>query len=131
MRPTEANQVWSLDFVADQLTDGQRFRALTIVDAFTRESLAIGLGQALKGTAVVETLNRLCPERATPQMLFCDNGTEFTSRVVDQWAWAHGVQLHFITPGKPVENAYIESFNGKFRDECLNENWFTSLADAR
>lgn len=126
-----ANQVWSLDFVADQLTDGRRFRALTIVDVFTRESLAIEVGQALKGTDVVEVLNRLRFERSAPKVLFCDNGSEFTSQIMDLWAYQNGVKIDFSRPGKPTDNAYVESFNGTFRAECLDTHWFATLAEAK
>ena len=131
IRATEANQAWSLDFVADQLTDGRRFRALTIVDIFTRESLAIEAGQALKGTDVVGVLNRLRFERGAPKMLFCDNGSEFTSQIMDLWAYQNGVKIHFSRPGKPTDNAYIETFNGTLRPECLDTHWFGTLAEAR
>jgi putative transposase len=102
VRPTEANQAWSLDFVADQLTDGRRFRALTIVDVFSRESLAIAVGQALQGSDVVEVLNRLRFTRSAPKMLFCDNGSEFTSPIMDLWAYQNGVKIDFSRPGKPT-----------------------------
>jgi putative transposase len=130
-RTTAANQAWSLDFVADQLTDGRRFRALTVVDVFTRESVAIEVGQALKGTNVVEALNRLRFERGIPKVLFCDNGSEFTSQILDLWAYQNGVKIDFSRPGKPTDNAYVESFNGTFRAECLDTHWFGTLAEAK
>ncbi len=131
VRTTEANQAWSLDFVADQLTDGRRFRALTIVDVFTRESLAIEVGQALKGTDVVKVLNQIRIERGTAKMLFCDNGSEFTSQIMDLWAYQNGVKIDFSRPGKPTDNAYIETFNGTLRAECLDTHWFGTLAEAK
>jgi putative transposase len=131
MRTTEANQVWSLDFVADQLTDGRRFRALTIVDVHTRESLAIEVGQALKGTDVVGVLNRLRIERRAPKTLFCDNGAEFTSQILDLWAHQNGVKIDFSRPGKPTDNAFVESFNGTLRAECLDTHWFGTLLEAK
>jgi putative transposase len=131
VQATEANQAWSLDFVADQLTEGQRFRALTIVDVFTRESLAIEVGQALKGTDVVNVLNRLRLERRAPKMLFCDNGSEFTSQIMDLWAYQNGVKIDFSRPGKPTDNAFVESFNGTLRAECLDTHWFATLAEAK
>ena len=131
VRTTEANQAWSLDFVADQLTDGRRFRALTIVDVHTRESLAIEVGQALKGTDVVGVLNRLRIERRAPKALFCDNGAEFTSQILDLWAYQNGVKLDFSRPGKPTDNAFVESFNGTLRAECLDTHWFETLAEAK
>jgi putative transposase len=130
-RTTAANQAWSLDFVADQLADGRRFRSLTMVDVFTRESVAIEVGQALKGTDVVEALNRLRFERGIPKMLFCDNGSEFTSQILDLWAYQNGVKIDFSRPGKPTDNAYVESFNGTFRAECLDTHWFGTLAEAK
>jgi len=128
---TAPNQAWSLDFVTDQLQDGRRFRALTIVDVYTRESVAIEVGQSLKGEDVVRTLNKLKYEGREPKILFCDNGSEFTSHAMDLWAYQNGVKIDFSRPGKPTDNAFIESFNGTFRDECLNTHWFQSLAEAK
>jgi putative transposase len=130
-KPRAPNEVWSLDFVADQLVDGRRFRALTVVDVFTRESLAIEAGQNLKGENVVGVLNRIRQDRGVPKALFCDNGAEFTSQIVDLWAYQNGVQIDFSRPGKPTDNAHVESFNGTFRAECLDAHWFTSLTEAR
>ena len=124
-------QAWSLDFVADQLTDGRRFRALTIVDVFTRESLAIEVGQALKGTDVVAVLNQIRVERGAPKMLFCDNGSEFTSQIMDLWAYQNGVRIDFSRPVKPTDNAYIETFNGTLRAECLDAHWFETVMEAK
>ena len=128
---TVPNQVWSLDFVADQLADGRRFRALTVVDVFTREGLAIEVGQSLKGEDVVRVLSRICSQRGVPKTLFCDNGSEFTSQAMDLWAYRVGVQIDFSRPGKPTDNAYVESFNGTLRAECLDAHWFTTLAEAK
>jgi putative transposase len=130
-KATAPNQVWSLDFVADQLADGRRFRALTVVDVFTRESLAIELGQSLKGDDAVRVLGRICSQRAVPKTLFCDNGSEFTSQVMDLWAYRAGVQIDFSRPGKPTDNAHVESFNGTLRAECLDAHWFGTLAEAK
>ena len=130
-KPTAPNQVWSLDFVADQLADGRRSRALTVADVFTRESLAIEVGQSLKGEDVVHVLSRIGLQRAVPKTLFCDNGTEFVSAAMDLWAYTNGVILDFSRRGKPTDNATIESFNGRFREECLNVHWFASLEDAQ
>ncbi len=126
-----ANQGWTMDFLADALADGRRFRLLTVVDEYTREALAIEADSSLGGERVRRVLERVTESRGKPEWIVADNGPEFTGRVVDQWAFRNGVGLHFITPGKPVENAYVESFHGKLRDECLNENWFGSLAEAR
>jgi putative transposase len=126
-----ANERWSMDFVSDALSDGRRFRALTIVDDFTRESPAIEVDTSLPGDRVVRVLESLATTRGLPKAIVCDNGPEFRGEVLDQWAERRGVALQFIQPGKPIQNAFAESFNGRFRDECLNENWFLSLVDAR
>ena len=105
----------------DTLGDGRAFRALTIVDDFTRESVAIEVDTSLPGERVVQVLERLAGTRGLPGGIVCDNGPEFAGRVLDQWAYRRGVQLLFIQPGKPVQNAFAESFNGRLRDECLNE----------
>lgn len=130
-RSTAPNEVWGLDFIADQLADGRRFRALTIVDIYTRESLAIEAGQSLKGEDVVMVLNRILLQRQAPKVLFCDNGSEFASQAMDLWAYRHGVRIDFSRPGKPTDNAFVESFNGTFRAECLDAHWFTSLTEAK
>ena len=129
--PTGANERWSMDFVSDALGDGRKVRALTIVDDFTRECPAIEVDFSLSGERVVRVLEQLALTRGLPRSIVCDNGPEFVSHALDQWAHRRGVALQFIEPGKPVQNAYIESFNGRFRDECLNESWFVSLADAQ
>jgi putative transposase len=129
---TAANQVWAMDFVSDALFNGKRFRALTVVDAFTRECLAIEVGQGLKGDDVAAVMERVKFLRgAVPAKIRADNGPEFVSRVLDHWAYVNSVVMDFSRPGKPTDNAYIESFNGRFRDECLNTHWFLSLDDAR
>jgi len=129
--PIRANERWSMDFVADSMSDGRAIRLLTIVDDFTRESVAIEVGASLTGQHVAAVLERLRFSRGLPDRIVVDNGTEFTSKAVDHWAWSRGVDLHFIRPGRPVENCYIESFNGRLRDECLNQSWFETLDDAR
>src|SRR5271167_3300256 len=126
-----ANQVWSVDFMSDTLSSGRRFRTLNIVDDYTRECLAIEVDTSLGGVRVVRVLEELKRRRGLPRQIRSDNGPEFVSRAVDQWAYEQGLQWHTIQPGRPMENGYVESFNGRFRDECLNENWFSSLADAR
>jgi putative transposase len=132
LAPTAPNQCWSLDFVSDWLALGRKVRMLTIVDAYTRESLAIEVDTSLPGVRVARVLDRVIAVRgAKPDEIRLDNGPELTSRALDQWAYERGVQLRFIEPGKPVQNAYIESFNGRLRDECLNEHWFLTLAHAR
>lgn len=129
--PTRANERWSMDFVRDTLGDGRAFRSLTIVDDCTRESLAIEVDGSLPGARVVAVLNRLRHTRGLPQAIVCDNGPEFTGATLGAWAFEHAVMLDFIDPGKPTQNAFIERFNGTFREECLNEHWFVSLADAQ
>jgi putative transposase len=129
--PTKPRQQWTMDFTEDSLSTGRRFRTLNVIDTFTRECLAIEVDLSLPGPRVVRVLERLTELHGIPDVIRVDNGSEFTSRVVDSWAYEHGIKLEFIRPGKPIENAFIESFNGKFRDECLNENWFISLDDAR
>ncbi len=117
--------------MSDELFNGRRIRILTIMDDCTRESLAIEAGQRFKGEDVVAVLDRIVRQRGTPQALRVDNGPEFRSKALDQWAYWNNVELDFSRPGKPTDNAFIESFNGKLRAECLNENWFLSLHDAR
>lgn len=129
--PARPGQRWSMDFVEDSLANGRRFRTLNVVDDCSRECLAIEVDFSLPGARVVRVLERLVELYGAPEVIVVDNGSEFTGRAVDAWAYQHGIKLHFIRPGHPVENAYIESFNGKFRDECLNENWFIGIGDAR
>ena len=124
------NDRWSLDFVHDRLRTGRRFRMLTIVDDCTRESLAIDVDFGLSGQRVTRVLDAIARERAYPKTIVCDNGSELTSLAMLRWARDRGVRLHHIAPGKPVQNAFIESFNGKLRDECLNENDFVDLEHA-
>ena len=130
-KPSLANQSWSMDFVSDGLANGRRLRCLTIVDDCTRECLAIEVDTSITGTRVKAVMERLADLRGLPRSITVDHGPEFEGQVLDAWAYAANVQLAFIRPGKPNENAYIESFNGKFRDECLNEHWFISMAHAR
>lgn len=120
-----------MDFVSDALASGRKFRALTIVDDYTRECPNIEVDHGLTGERVVAVLERLARGRGLPQGIVCDHGPEFTSEALDIWAHRRGVTLHFIAPGKPVQNAYAERFNGRLRDECLNETWFVSLPDAQ
>ena len=124
------NQHWAMDFMADQLASGRRFRAFTLMDHFTREGLALEVAFSLPSRKVIAVLDQLASERGLPELIVVDNGTEFTSRALDAWAYERGVQLHFIRPGKPVDNAYCESFNARVRDEFFNEHWFPDLRDA-
>lgn len=130
-RPEGLNQRWSMDFMSDFISDGRSLRTLNVIDDFSSESLAIEVGRSITGEQVGRVLDAVAMARGYPQAIVSDNGPEFTSKALDIWAYERGVDLHFITPGKPNENALIEAFNGRFRDECLNENWFTDLADAR
>ena len=129
--PDGPNQRWSLDFVSDAFTDGRRFRILTVVDDFTRENLALIADTSLSGLRVTRELDRVIAERGQPGTIVSDNGTEFTSMAILKWVQSTGIDWHYIAPGKPTQNAFIESFNGKLRDECLNETLFSSLAEAR
>lgn len=129
--PRVPNDSWSMDFVSDGLVDGRRVRCLNIVDDFTKQCLAIEVDTSLPGRRVVHVLQRLAESRGLPKGITVNNGPEFVSKALDEWAYAVGLQLRFIQPGKPQQNAYIESFNGKFRDECLNEHWFMSMRHAR
>ena len=130
-KPLTANLSWSMDFVSDGLADGRRLRCLTIVDDCTRECMAIEVDTSITGTRVKAVLERLAETRGLPNSITVDHGPEFEGQVLDAWAYQRLVQLSFIRPRKPNENAYIESFNGKFRDECLNEHWFLTMAQAR
>jgi putative transposase len=129
--PSRRGERWSMDFMADTLADGRAFRLLNIVDDFTRECVAIEVDRSLPGARVARVLARLQATIGLPAVIVVDNGPEFAGRTLDAWAYANGVALRFIRPGKPIENAYVESFNGKCRDECLNEHWFVSIADAQ
>jgi putative transposase len=120
------NQAWSTDFVADQLVNGTRFRALTIVDVYTREALAITVGQKLKVEDVVGVCNKLAAKRGSPVRIFVDNGSEFSGRLFELWAYHQKATIDFNRPGKPTDNCLVESFNGSFRDECLNVHWVGS-----
>jgi len=131
LAPCEPNERWSMDFMSDSLSDGRRFRVLTVVDDFTRECVAIEVDTGITGERVIRTLEWLKETRGLPVMIVTDNGPEFTSKAMLAWSKPAGVKLHFIDPGRPVQNAFIESFNGKLRDECLNQHWFVSPEEAR
>jgi putative transposase len=128
---TRPNERWSMDLVSDCVATGRVIRMLTIVDGCTRECPAIEVDTSLGGLRVRRVLDRIASERGLPEAIVLDNGPEFRSRALAAWSEERGVRLEFIQPGKPVQNAYVESFNGRLRDECLNANWFTSLSDAR
>jgi putative transposase len=129
--PTVPNERWSMDFMRDTFDDGRPFRILTVVDTFTRECPLLAADTSLSGKRVAELLDVIAAERGYPKTIQVDNGTEFYSKAMDSWAYQRGVQLQFIRPGKPVENAFIESFNGRLRDELLNGELFMGILDAR
>ncbi len=129
--PERPNQRWSIDFVSDELVTGQKLKCLTVVDDFTKESPGILVARSITGEGVAAFFEQLAATRPLPEVMVCDNGPEFTSAAVDQWAHRRNIKLSFIAPGKPQQNGFVESFNGKFRDECLNEQLFFTLADAQ
>ena len=129
--PQRPGQAWSMDFVADQLVNGQRFRILTVVDVYSREALAVEPASRMGADGVVDACNRLAARLGAPRRVFVDNGSEFSGRLFDLWAYHHGVRIDFSRPGKPTDNCFVETFNGSLRDECLNVHWFETLADAR
>lgn len=131
LRPVAANQVWSMDFVFDRTAEGRVIKCLTIVDDATHEAVAIEVERAISGQTLTRILDRLALSRGLPKVIRTDNGKEFCGKAMVAWAHERGVDLRLIEPGKPNQNAYVESFNGRFRDECLNEHWFTGLLHAR
>ena len=128
---TRPNERWAMDFIQDSLWNGRKFRTLSIVDTYTRECMTVEADTSLPGYRAVRILERLAEFKGLPHSIRVDNGPEFISKVLDEWAYRNGVKLDFIRPGKPVENAYVESFHGRFRDECLNENYFLDLQEAK
>ena len=129
--PTRPNQIWAMDFVSDSLATGRRFRVLTIKDLFTHEALRLHVDFSITGERVAEVLDRIKITRSLPKGIVCDNGSEYVSKAMDQWAYRNQVELKFIQPGKPMQNGFIESFNGRLRDECLNQHWFETLEQAK
>lgn len=129
--PTEIDERWSIDFVHDQFSGGRRFRVFNVVDDFSRECIGQIVDTSISGERVARLLTQLIELRRKPRRIVCDNGTEFTSKAMFFWSQDSGVKLSFIQPGKPTQNAFVESFNGKFRDSCLNQHWFRSLEEAR
>ena len=125
------NQIWVLDFMSDVLQTGRRFRVFNVEDQLTREGLAAEVGTSLPGKRMVRVLDAIVADRGRPEMIVSDNGTELTSNAMLRWAEENGIEWHYIAPGKPQQNGFMESFNGKLRDECLNEHVFSSLAEAR
>jgi putative transposase len=129
--PSRPNERWSLDFVSDAFTDGRRFRVLAVVDDFTRECLCLVADTSLSGARMARELDSLIAKREKPRTIVSDNGTEMTSMAILKWCQETKVEWHYIAPGKPMQNGFVESFNGSFRDECLNQHWFLTLDDAR
>ena len=129
--PSRINERWSLDFVNDAFTDGRRFRVLAVIDDYSRECLTLVADTSLSGMRVTRELNELIAKRGKPRTIVSDNGTELTSMAVLKWCQETGIEWHYIAPGKPMQNGFVESFNGSFRDECLNETLFSTLAEAR
>jgi putative transposase len=130
-KPDHPHHIWGMDFMRDSLADGRAIKVLSVVDEYTRKCFRIEVDTSINGVRVVRALNEIALTESLPEVIVIDNGPEFVSKALDAWAYQRGVRLTFIRPGRPVENAYIESFNGRFRDECLNENWFLSLEHAR
>ena len=130
-KPTRPNQLWAMDFLHDALYNGKKLRFLPIIDTDTKECFRIEVDTSIGGKRVCTILSQIAAHRELPEKIVVDNGPEFISNAMDAWAYERGIKLHFIRPGKPVDNAYMESFNGKFRDECLNLNWFMSVSHAR
>lgn len=129
--PIQVNQRWSMDFVSDQLSNGRRFRILNVVDDYSRELIGQLVALSINGAMVARFLTQLIEQRSKPRKVVCDNGTEFTSKAMFFWSQETQVTLGFIQPGKPTQNAFVESLNGKFRNECLNQHWFRTLEEAR
>lgn len=129
--PTRRNERWSMDFMRDTLASGRTFRTFNVVDDATRECVAIEVDHSLPGARVTRVLDGVIAQRGQPHTIVCDNGPEFSGQVLDAWAYQRGIAVHFIAPGKPTQNAFVESFNGRFREECLDQHWFASLSEAR
>ncbi len=128
---TRPNQQWAMDFMSDALFNGRKIRTLNLIDEYTRECLAIEVDTSINGVRVTNVLSRVAVERDLPEIIKVDNGPEFIGKALDAWAYQRGVHLQFSRPGKPVDNRFVESFNGRFREECLNDNWFMNLKHAR
>ena len=131
LAPSKSNERWSMDFVYDQLANGRRFRVLNVIDDFNRELIGQLTSFSISGNQVARFLSQLCETRKSPEQIVCDNGTEFTSKSMFFWSTEKNIKLAFIQPGKPTQNAFVESFNGKFRNECLNQHWFRSIDEAK
>jgi len=130
-KPERPNHIWSMDFVSDSVLGNRKLKMFPVVDEYTRKCHKIEVDTSINGVRVCRALDEICEREGYPEMIVIDNGPEFAGKALDEWAYRKGIKLHFIRPGKPVENAYIESFNGRLRDECLNEHWFINLNHAR
>lgn len=130
-KPAKPNQVWSMDFVSDMALSNRKIKALPVVDVYTKKCHRIEVDTSINGVRVCRVLDEVGEREGLPEVIMIDNGPEFAGKALDEWAYRNGIKLQFIRPGKPVENAYIESFNGRLRDECLNEHWFMNLGHAR
>jgi putative transposase len=130
-KPEHPNHIWSMDFISDALSSGRKVKTFPVVDEYTRKCFRIEVDTSITGVRVCRVLNEIAALEGLPEIIIIDNGPEFIGKALDAWAYERNVKLHFINPGKPVENAYVESFNGRFRDECLNEHWFLTLEHAR
>lgn len=129
-KASNPNERWAMDFMADSCANGRKIRTLNIIDLYARECIKIEVGSSLPSAKVISTLDTLALERGLPEVITVDNGTEYTSKIIQKWSREKGVHLDYIAPGRPMENGYIESFNGKFRDECLDQNWFQNIREA-
>ncbi len=129
--PERPNQLWAIDFMSDSQIDGRKFRVFTVIDICSREALSVTAERSFPSRKATAVLDRLISEQGKPDVITLDNGTEFTCKHFDAWAYQRGIKLDFIRPGKPVENCFVESFNGRVRDECLNVHWFETLDEAR
>ena len=131
IQPEKPNELWAMDFVSDSFANGRKFRILTVKDLCTHEAVLLHADRSITGSDVAWELSKFKLTRGLPKAIICDNGTEYTSKALDQWSFENNVKLQFIQPGKPIQNAFIESFNGKLRRECLEQNWFHDLEEAR
>lgn len=130
VKPSKSNEIWAMDFMTDSCRNGEKMRTLNIIDLYARECLRIEVGRCLPSSKVISILDRLVLERGLPERIMVDNGPEYTSKIFKRWSERNRIDLEYITPGRPMENGYIESFNGKFREECLNQNWFQNISEA-
>jgi putative transposase len=129
-KASKPNERWAMDFMSDSCSNGRKIKTLNVIDLYARECLKIEVGSSLPSSKVIEALEEIALERGLPEVITVDNGTEYTSKVIRKWAKTKGVHLDYIAPGRPMQNGYVESFNGKFREECLDQNWFQNIQEA-